>query len=30
MVIRMDKAYVDEVSNYATDKADELSQIEDR
>ncbi|MBK3515722.1 hypothetical protein [Carboxylicivirga marina] len=27
MVIRMKKEYIDEVANYATDKADELPSI---
>ncbi len=27
MVIRMKKEYIDEVSNYATDKADEMPSI---
>lgn len=27
MVIRMKKEYIDEVSNYATDKADEVPSI---
>jgi len=30
MVIRMKKEYIEEVSNYATDKADELPTIGDR
>ncbi len=29
-VVRMDKEYVEEVSNYATDKADEIPGLGDR